>query len=95
MKYYFVLAQKGLALDMPVADVRACFKEAMAAAALALPCPSAKKSKAKCKRLPLEMPRQQEGLNTRTLQDYLGRNIEHTVRYTKLSSSKFKNLWPN
>ena len=42
------------------------------------------------------MPRQQEGLNTRTLQDYLGhRNIEHTVRYTKLSSSKFKNLWPN
>ena len=31
---------------------------------------------------------------TRTLQDYLGhRNIQHTVRYTKLSESKFKNLW--
>jgi site-specific recombinase XerD len=30
------------------------------------------------------------------LQDYLGhRNIQHTVRYTKLSESKFKNLWPD
>ena len=34
------------------------------------------------------------GTDTRTLQDYLGhRNIQHTVRYTKLSESKFKNLW--
>jgi len=35
-----------------------------------------------------------QGVDTRTLQDYLGhRNIQHTVRYTKLSASKFKNLW--
>ena len=28
--------------------------------------------------------------------DHLGhRNIQHTVRYTKLSESKFKNLWPD
>jgi hypothetical protein len=37
-----------------------------------------------------------QGVDTRTLQDYLGhRNIQHTVRYTKLSESKFKNLWPD
>jgi site-specific recombinase XerD len=30
----------------------------------------------------------------RTLQAYLGhRNIQHTVRYTKLSPTRFKNLW--
>jgi site-specific recombinase XerD len=35
------------------------------------------------------------GTDTRTL-DYLRhRNIQHTVRYTKLSASKFKNLWPD
>jgi hypothetical protein len=31
---------------------------------------------------------------TRTLQAYLGhRNIQHTVRYTELSPTRFKNLW--
>jgi site-specific recombinase XerD len=30
----------------------------------------------------------------RTLQAYLGhRNIQHTVRYTELSPTRFKNLW--
>jgi hypothetical protein len=29
-----------------------------------------------------------------TLQAYLGhRNIQHTVRYTQLSPTRFKNLW--
>jgi site-specific recombinase XerD len=29
-----------------------------------------------------------------TLQAYLGhRNIQHTVRYTELSPTRFKNLW--
>jgi hypothetical protein len=37
MRYYFALGQKGLELDMPVADVRACFKEALAAAAIVAP----------------------------------------------------------
>ena len=31
---------------------------------------------------------------SRTLQAYLGhRNIQHTVRYTELSPTRFKNLW--
>src|SRR5262249_52831205 len=35
-----------------------------------------------------------DGVDTRTLQAYLGhRNIQHTVRYTELSSTRFKNLW--
>ena len=34
------------------------------------------------------------GLDTRSLQDYLGhRNIAHTVRYTELSSKRFKGIW--
>jgi hypothetical protein len=37
MKYYFHLAQKALEYELPVADVRACFKEALAAAAIVLP----------------------------------------------------------
>jgi hypothetical protein len=37
-----------------------------------------------------------QDVDTRTLQDYLAhRNIEHTVRSTELSASKFKNLWPD
>jgi site-specific recombinase XerD len=33
------------------------------------------------------------GTDTRTLQAYLGhRNIQHTVRYTELSPTRFKNL---
>jgi site-specific recombinase XerC len=36
----------------------------------------------------------QPGTDTRTLQTYLGhRNIQHTVRYTELSPTRFKNLW--
>ncbi len=35
-----------------------------------------------------------DGVDTRTLQAYLGhKNIQHTVRYTELSPSRFKNLW--
>src|SRR5262249_37387094 len=34
------------------------------------------------------------GLDTRALQAYLGhRNIQHTVRYTELSPTRFKNFW--
>ncbi len=34
------------------------------------------------------------GVDTRTIQDYLGhRNITHTVRYTELSPARFKGLW--
>ena len=32
--------------------------------------------------------------DTRAIQDYLGhRNIQHTVRYTRLSSNRFDNFW--
>ncbi|MDA1277161.1 MAG: tyrosine-type recombinase/integrase [Verrucomicrobia bacterium] len=35
-----------------------------------------------------------DGQDTRALQHYLGhRNITHTVRYTELSSDRFKNFW--
>ena len=35
-----------------------------------------------------------KGHDTRALQAYLGhRNIQHTVRYTELSPTKFKNFW--
>jgi type 1 fimbriae regulatory protein FimB/type 1 fimbriae regulatory protein FimE len=35
-----------------------------------------------------------DGVDTRTIQSYLGhRNIQHTVRYTELSAKRFKNLW--
>jgi site-specific recombinase XerD len=35
-----------------------------------------------------------QGTDTRTLQAYLGhRNIQHTVRYTEPSPTRFKNLW--
>jgi integrase len=35
-----------------------------------------------------------DGVNTRTIQSYLGhKNIQHTVRYTELSAKPFKNLW--
>ncbi|MHC5763783.1 tyrosine-type recombinase/integrase [Nostoc sp.] len=34
------------------------------------------------------------GIDTRTIQSYLGhKNIQHTVRYTELASTKFKGLW--
>jgi integrase len=34
------------------------------------------------------------GHDTRALQDWLGhRNIQHTVRYTELSSTRFKDFW--
>jgi len=35
-----------------------------------------------------------QGVDTRTLQAYLGhRNIQHTVRYTELASDRFNGLW--
>ncbi len=35
-----------------------------------------------------------DGHDTRSLQAYLGhKNIQHTVRYTELSSARFKNFW--
>jgi site-specific recombinase XerD len=35
-----------------------------------------------------------KGHDTRSLQAYLGhRNIQHTVRYTELSPTRFKNFW--
>jgi integrase len=35
-----------------------------------------------------------DGLPTRDLQDYLGhKNIQHTVRYTELSPTRFRNYW--
>jgi type 1 fimbriae regulatory protein FimB/type 1 fimbriae regulatory protein FimE len=35
-----------------------------------------------------------KGHDTRALQSYLGhRNIQHTVRYTELSPTRFKNFW--
>ena len=35
-----------------------------------------------------------KGIDTRTIQDYLGHvSITHTVRYTELSPHKFKGLW--
>jgi site-specific recombinase XerD len=34
------------------------------------------------------------GHDTRALQAYLGhRNIQHTVRFTELSPTRFKNFW--
>lgn len=34
------------------------------------------------------------GIDTRTIQSYLGHNnIQHTVRYTELASAKFQGLW--
>jgi type 1 fimbriae regulatory protein FimB/type 1 fimbriae regulatory protein FimE len=35
-----------------------------------------------------------DGQDTRTIQHYLGhKNIQHTVRYTELSSDRFKEFW--
>jgi len=35
-----------------------------------------------------------KGHDTRALQAYLGhRNIQHTVRYTEMSPTRFKNFW--
>jgi type 1 fimbriae regulatory protein FimB/type 1 fimbriae regulatory protein FimE len=35
-----------------------------------------------------------DGNDTRSIQDYLGhQNIRHTVRYTELSPSRFKDFW--
>jgi integrase len=37
-----------------------------------------------------------EGRDTRSIQHYLGhKNIQHTVRYTDLSSDRFKDFWPD
>jgi type 1 fimbriae regulatory protein FimE len=35
-----------------------------------------------------------EGHDTRAIQHYLGhKNIQHTVRYTELAPTRFKNFW--
>ncbi len=35
-----------------------------------------------------------KGIDTRSIQHYLGhRNIQHTVRYTELSSNRFDSFW--
>ena len=35
-----------------------------------------------------------KGVDTRTIQDYLGHaNIQNTVRYTQLSAARFEGLW--
>ena len=35
-----------------------------------------------------------DGRDTRAIQDYLGhKNIQHTVRYTELAPTRFKNFW--
>ena len=35
-----------------------------------------------------------ESVDTRSIQHYLGhKNIQHTVRYTELAASRFKNFW--
>jgi site-specific recombinase XerD len=35
-----------------------------------------------------------DGTDTRSLQAYLGhKNIQHTVRYTELSPTRFKDFW--
>ena len=35
-----------------------------------------------------------DGHGTRAIQDYLGhKNIQHTVRYTELSPTRFKDFW--
>jgi type 1 fimbriae regulatory protein FimB/type 1 fimbriae regulatory protein FimE len=35
-----------------------------------------------------------DGVDTRSLQAFLGhRNIQHTVRYTELAPTRFKNFW--
>jgi len=35
-----------------------------------------------------------DGHDTRSIQDYLGhKNIQHTVRYTELSPTRFKDFW--
>jgi integrase len=37
-----------------------------------------------------------DGYDTRSIQDYLGhKNIQHTVRYTELSPTRFKGFWRN
>jgi type 1 fimbriae regulatory protein FimB/type 1 fimbriae regulatory protein FimE len=34
------------------------------------------------------------GHHTRAIQQYLGhKNIQHTVRYTRLSAARFRNFW--
>jgi type 1 fimbriae regulatory protein FimE len=36
------------------------------------------------------------GKDTRSIQGYLGhKDIRHTVRYTELSPTRFKNFWPD
>ncbi|WP_413774019.1 tyrosine-type recombinase/integrase [Nostoc sp. MG11] len=44
--------------------------------------------------LPFCLSPTNRGIDTRTIQSYLGhKNIQHTVRYTELASTKFQGLW--
>ena len=37
-----------------------------------------------------------DGRDTRSIQHYLGhKNIQHTVRYTKIAADRFKDFWPD
>lgn len=47
-----------------------------------------------CCGTPVASPWPTRATNAGALQAYLGhRNIQHTVRYTELSPTRFKNLW--
>jgi site-specific recombinase XerD len=50
--------------------------------------------KARSRRKPLAHALANAGHDTRSLQDYLGhKNIQHTVRYTELAPTRFKDFW--
>ena len=47
-----------------------------------------------CSDTPAATPLANKGHDTRALQAYLGhRNIQHTVRYTEMSPTRFKSFW--
>ena len=47
-----------------------------------------------CCGMPAASPLANKGHDTRALQAYLGhKNIQHTVRYTELAPTRFKDFW--
>ena len=47
-----------------------------------------------CSGMPAAYKLANDGVDTRSLQAYLGhKNIQHTVRYTELAPTRFKNFW--